>query len=126
MKVTIDANAEEIQHLLTVLLVAKLCPDERQLFVGHPLFESIVDRAISEYVKVHGREAYEKRFFRGSFPEREREFLAYQVSDILQGTGKGSDQAMETLELLVRPAILSRSFAELVVSSVREIMSEND
>ncbi|GAA6180020.1 hypothetical protein NBRC116594_14580 [Shimia sp. NS0008-38b] len=118
MEVTISASALELRQLLTAFLVAKFCPDERQLVLGNPPFEAIVQEALAQFIKLEGDEEFRRLFERSYLEDQEINLLASQVSDILSGTGLDRKDAGELLEQISAPALLSVALKNTILGRV--------
>lgn len=111
-----ETSPDELNQLLRLLVVAKFAPEERQLLVGHPVFETIVQEAVERYRTLEGDDKYKSEFSWAYLPDSEMKLIAFQYANLCE-RGKVD---VELLGRLSAPLVLSPKLIDDVVATAEE------
>lgn len=118
MKIELQATDEDMRQILSCIHIAKFCPDEIHLFLGHPRFELLLDALIEGYVAKVGVEVYESQFAREELPNDVAELLVMQVSKMIEGGFINKSDAKKMVERVLRPGVFSNTFLDRIVEMI--------
>ena len=124
MKLEISGTDEELQGLLNCIHIGQLCPDERFLLVGNPVWQELIAAIQTSYIDQVGEDAYRSTFTRDISNPREIDLLAGQLEAILRGKKWPRERAEAILERIARPCVLPASARERILARLDEFLSE--
>ena len=124
MKLEIFGTDEELQHLLNCIHIGQLCPDERFLLVGNPVWQELIDAIQTRYIDQVGEDAYRSTFTRDVTDPREIDLLAGQLETMLLGKNWPRERAEAILEHIARPCVLPTSARDRILARLDEFLSE--
>ena len=126
MKITISsASQDELEILIRLLHISKFAPDEQRFFVGHPLFQQIIEAATGAYKDVVGEEKMKKLLTTERVHPYMRDLIVEQSLCALSAETVSVSDLDNFISIIASPRILTPALKNQILELINERASAN-